>query len=456
MVDQLAPRVEQSLGARVDIASLVAFRVLFGGAMVVAVARFFAHGWIHEYTQVPTHFFSYWGFAWVRPWSGMGMHVHYALMGAAALSLMLGFYARASAASFGLLFAYAHLVDKTNYLNHYYFVVCTSALLACMPSDGAWSVRAWIRPHDACETVPAWCVWMLRFQVGVVYFFGGVAKLNADWLWHAQPLTIWLNANTEVPLIGPWLHLKSVAYAFSWAGAFYDLTIVGWLLWRKSRPFAYVAVVAFHLVTARLFQIGIFPWIMIAASPIFFDPSWPRAMLGRLGVRRAGELQLPDANEKNPERLPVGLRILMASYVVLQLLLPLRHLAYPGNMLWTEQGYRFSWNVMLMEKNGAIEMSVVDKRTGKTSVVDHSDYLTRYQTKMMSTQPDMILQYAHMIFEDHRARGIDVEVHADAWVSLNGRRPQRLVDPHVDLALEQDTLAAKSWILPFAESQPEF
>lgn len=441
------------LSKRVDIASVVAFRVLFGGAMVVAVGRFFAHGWIHEYTQVPTHFFTYWGFGWVRPWSALGMNVHYAVMGVAAFSLMVGFYARASAALFGLLFAGAHLIDKTNYLNHYYFVVCVSALLACMPSDHACSVRTWLRPEQARSEVEVWCLWLLRFQVGVVYVFGGAAKLNRDWLWYAQPLSIWLNANTEVPLIGRWLHLKSVAYAFSWAGAFYDLTIVGWLLWRRSRPMAYVAVVGFHVLTARLFQIGIFPWVMIAASPIFFEPSWPRALFKRLRIR--WPFVAVDA-ETHTRDLGGAQKFLIASYVCVQTLVPLRHWAYPGNPLWTEQGFRFSWNVMLMEKNGAVEMRVTDKRTGKTSIVDNSDYLTRYQTKMMSTQPDMILQYAHMIAQNYRARGADVAVCADAQVSLNGRRPQPLVDPSVDLALEQDTFAAKSWILPLAASEPEF
>lgn len=437
--------------APVDIASVAVFRIVFGAAMLVATARFFVHDWVREYALTPTHFFHFWGFGWIHPWSGNGMYVHYALMGLAALLLTIGLWARLSALLFGALFVYAHFIDKVNYLNHYYFVGSLSLLLAFMPIDRAWSIRALWWPSQSWSHVPAWCVWMLRFQVGCVYVFGGIAKLNADWLFCAQPLTSWLGANTEMPLIGRWLHLKQTAYAFSWAGAFYDLTIVGWLLWRRSRPFAYMAVLVFHLLTARLFQIGMFPWVMIAATPIFFSPSWPRVLLARLGL----PLKLK-AKDPRPMYFPASSQLFCALFVVWHLLVPLRHWAYPGNMLWTEQGFRFSWNVMLIEKNGALDMTVVDRRTGARSSVDPLDYLTRYQAKMMSTQPDMILEFAHMVADDYAKRGVDVAVYADVQVTLNGRRPAPLIDPNVDLSREKDTLASKNWILPMPTSRPEF
>lgn len=436
------------LNRRVDIASLAVFRIFFGGAMVVAVGRFFVHGWIREYALVPKHFFTYWGFDWVRPWPGVGMYVHYALMGAAAFSLALGFHARLSALVFGALFTYAHFIDKTNYLNHYYFVSCLSLLFAVLPSDRALSLRCWLRPGEAWSEIPAWCLYLLRFQVGCVYLGGGIAKLGKDWLCYAQPLTIWLGARTELPLLGPWFRYKSVAFAFSWAGALFDLSIVGWLLWRKSRPYAYVVVLVFHFLTAQLFQIGMFPWIMSGAATIFFDPSWPRAWLRRVRLRSPEGICTATS-------LPRWGAALLGTYVAWQAFMPLRHWAYPGNHLWSEQGFRYGWNVMLMEKNGAVEMTVRDRATGRVSSIDAADYLTRYQTKMMSTQPDMILQFAHIVAADYRKRGVEVEVFVDARVSLNGRRPQPLVDPTVDLAQQQDGLGPKRWILPMNDAPPE-
>lgn len=446
----------------VDVASLVAFRVGFGVLMVVASVRFVAKGFLHDEYEVPKHFFHYWGFGWVRPWPAPGMYVHYALMTLAAAFVALGFHHRKSAAAFCALFTYAHFIDKTNYLNHYYLVSCVALLMAFLPLDRR-EVGA-----TAGSRVPAWCLWLMRAQVGCVYFFGGVAKLKSDWLVHAQPLTIWLGTNTDFPGLGRWFHEKWFAHAFSWAGAAFDLTIVGWLLWRRSRPFAYAVVILFHVITGRLFQLGMFPWIMSGLAVIFFDPSWPRRGLERL--RLVAPLGAPPgappgaapgaaAGEAAPAPLPPiprGGWALAAVYLAWQVLVPLRHWLYPGDVLWTEQGFRFAWNVMLVEKNGVVEMTVVD-RAGARSLVELGDYLTPYQIKMMSTQPDMILELAHVVARDHEARGAGpVEVHVDAQVAMNGRRARPLVDPAADLAAVEDGLGPKRWLLRAPAEPPEF
>jgi len=252
-------------------------------------------------------------------------------------------------------------------------------------------------------------------------------------------MSIWLGANTDFPLIGSSFDERWVAFAASYAGLAFDLAIVPLLLWRRSRPFAYVAVVVFHLVTARLFNLGMFPWIMMASSLIFLPPSWPR--------RRPVPLEAPA-----PVRAP-RMTWVLAGYFAIQLVVPLRHFAYPGDVCWTEQGFRLAWHVMVMEKTGSVDFRVREPATNRTWIVSPHDYLTRYQTKMMSTQPDMILELAHWIAEDFRARGIrDPEVRADAFASLNGRPRARLIDPTVDLARRSRSLAPYSWVLPMTES----
>jgi hypothetical protein len=420
--------------------------------MFAAVVRFFAHGWIHEYFIAPRHFFPYYGLDWVRPWPGAGMYVHFAAMGILALCVAAGLYYRASVIGFGALFAYAHLIDKTNYLNHYYLVICLCLLMAFLPLHRCASLDARRRPALRSATVPAWVVWALRAQIGVVYVFGGIAKLKADWLVDAQPMQIWLSANSDVPLLGPLFGEPWMAYAMAWAGAAFDLSIVPLLLGRRSRPFAYAALVVFHLVTMRLFQLGMFPWIMMASSLVFLPPDWPRRLAARLRWRSAGAaapaapaIATPVAAASR-SRLPLAL---LGVYLALHVALPLRHLLYPGDVLWTEEGFRFSWNVMLMEKTGSVDAHVLEPSTGRRWVVAPGEYLTRYQTKMMSSQPDLILQFAHLVAADFRARGVrDPEVRVDAVASLNGRRRARLVDPTVDLAREADGLSPKNWILP--------
>ena len=144
--------------------------------------------------------------------------------------------------------------------------------------------------------------------------------------------------------------------------------------------------------------------------------------------------------------------MLLAGWVAWHALVPLRHWLYPGNVLWTEEGFRFSWNVMLVEKNGAVDVTVEDPAAGERWSVDPADYLTRYQTKMMSTQPDMILEFSHMVAADFARRGRPgVRVYVDARVALNGRRQAPMIDTSVDLASITDDLAPKRWILPLPE-----
>lgn len=423
--------------APVDAASGAVFRIAFGTLMLIATLRFFAHGWIAEYYEMPQHFFSYYGFDWIKPWPEPGMYIHFGVMAVLAVMIIVGLYYRFAVALFGVLFAYAHFIDQTNYLNHYYLVICLCGLLAFLPLNAMWSLDA--RRTGGSSTVPAWVVWALRAQIGLVYVFGGIAKLKYDWVVEAMPLKIWLPANTDFPIIGPWLAKEWAAYAFSWAGLAFDLSIVPLLLWPRTRRYAYIFVVGFHLITAKLFTLGMFPWIMMASSLIFLPPSWPRRFFGSKIVEGKA------MGSRRP-RLVLGA---LGVYFAFHVFMPFRHYLYPGDVCWTEQGFRFSWNVMVMEKTGSVELHVREPSTGRKWDVMPTEYLTRYQTKMMSTQPDHILQLVHIVADDFRARGIvDPEVRVDAFASLNGRPRQRLIDPTVDLARETDGLGARSWILP--------
>ncbi len=442
--------MSSALDRPVDGASVALFRVLFGALMLVSTLRFFAHGWIAEYYVTPKYFFHYWGFGWVRPWPGVGMYVHYLLIAVAAAFITLGFYYRFAAAVFTVAFGYAHFCDKTNYLNHYYLATLLGLLLVVLPLDREYSVRVWRRPTERRGQVRAWVLYLLRFQIGVVYVFGGIAKLNRDWLTHGEPLRIWLLANAELPLLGHFVSRPWFGLVFSWAGVAFDLSIVPLLSFRATRKLAYGAVLAFHVLTALLFQIGMFPWLMIACATLFFDPSWPRAVWLRL---RAHPLPL---NLEIAGRALGGRAYAAAAYVAFQLLVPVRSLLYPGNTLWTEEGFRFAWKVMLIEKSGTLELEVKDQ-AGHRFLVSPSEYLTPFQARMARTQPDMILELCQIIARDFERRGHGmVKVYADAQVSFNGRRRQRLLDPTVNLAAQTDTLAPKPWILPAPQSRPIF
>ncbi|MCB9597331.1 MAG: HTTM domain-containing protein [Sandaracinaceae bacterium] len=440
------------LNAPKDGASLAAFRILFGVVMLGSIGRYFAYGWIDRFYVRPRMHFTYWGFDWVQPLPQPGMTVLFAALAVCAALIALGLFYRFATVAFFVGFTYVHLLDVSNYLNHYYLVSLLSLLLCVLPLHKQWSLDARLRPSLRATTLPAWMLYLVRFQIGLVYVFAGLAKLGPDWLLHGQPLGIWLHSRTDTPLIGPWLDEPMVALAMSWAGFLYDTTIVFWLSWRRSRPYAYVVVLAFHFMTNVFFQIGIFPVVMTVAALVFFEPDWPRWLVAKL--RR---VELAPASPSPAGRWRIGRAgmAVLAAWALFHVLAPLRSHLYGGDVLWHEQGMRWSWRVMVREKNGDVAYRVRVNGETRERVFAPNDYLTREQEIEFASQPDLVLQLAHHIVRDLEARGChDVQIRADAWVSLNGRPSARMIDPTVDLAQVDDGVAPASWILPVPDAPP--
>jgi hypothetical protein len=401
----------------VSAASLAVFRIGFGVVGMILVARFFGRGWIDTLLVDPVYHFPYPGFEWVRAWPPPWMHIHFLIIGLAASGIALGYRYRLSAAVFAVSLGYVELIDRSLYLNHYYWVVLTGAVMAFLPLHATWSIDS--RAGRSPTVHPAWVVWALRFQVGMVYFFAGLAKLNTDWLIRAEPLATWLPARSEAWLMGPLLTLPAAAYVMSWAGAFFDLTIVGWLSWRRTRPVAYGMLVAFHTVTWVLFpSIGLFPLLMTLSALVFFEPDWPERFLAA-GVPR------PSASSArvSPTWIALG-----AGYVLLMIALPLRHHLAPGDVKWTGEGYLGSWQVMLSEKSASATFIVTDPSTGDTWAVPPPDYLTERQRMVMATDPVMIRQTAELVATEI---GGGVGVAADVKLSFNGRLNQQFTNPEM-------------------------
>ncbi len=428
-----------------DAAALAIFRIVLGSIGVVSVARIYAYGWADELFFRSRFQFRYFGFGWLP--EPTPARVHAALITAAVCGALVatGTFYRVAIIGYALAFAFIELVDVTNYLNHYYLLSWLLVLAAILPLHRAYSVDA--RRLGLSPYLPAWCTWALRFQVGIVYFYAGLAKFNTDWLLHAQPLQIWLSSRTETPLIGPLLDQLWVAYFMSWAGFLYDTSIAFFLLAGRTRPFAFAAVVAFHVATRALFPIGMFPFIMVGSALVFFSPSWPRRWLGPRSVA-------PRPPPARSSRWFEAGATVFGLFVLFHVAMPLRCHLYGGNVAWHEQGMRFSWRVMLREKNGAVTYRVRDLDTGKLTEVNPRKYLTDRQAREFSSQPDLILQLAHRIAADRRLLGERVAVHADTRVSWNGRPGAPLIDPEVDLAQVVDGVARASWILPAPTQQP--
>jgi len=443
--------VREVLTKPVHIAPLVTFRIIFGAVMFASVCRFVLKGWVYDLYIKPTFYFTYYGFDWVKP-LGNGMYVLFALMGLAAFCIMIGFLYRYASITFFLAFSYVELIDKTNYLNHYYFISIISFLLIFLPAANYFSVDTLLKPEKTTSKIPLGILGILMAQIGLVYFFAGLAKLNYDWLFRAMPLRIWLPADYDFPLIGTFFDQVWVAYFFSWISAFYDLAIPFLLLNKKTVKPAYGILLIFHAMTYALFNIGMFPFIMMGLTLLFFPESFHIGILSKLQhlfhFRTTPKKIYPDSLYA-PRKF---LLVLVGIHFFIQILLPLRYILYPGNLFWTEQGYRFSWRVMLMEKGGTNFFHVQDPATGNICEVVPGRYLSPFQAKMMSTQPDMILQFAHYIDKEYRLKGIkDPIVTVESYVTLNGSGSRPFIDPKVDLSKQKESFLPKLWLLPFQE-----
>ena len=432
-------------------APLAVFRVAFGLLILASVVRFWAKGWISELYLQPKFFFPYYGLEFIRP-LGPYTYALFAVCGACALLVALGWHYRLAAWGLFLSFTYIELMDKSTYLNHYYFVSLVALLLVFLPTGAYFSVDAHRHPGRWRSQVPRWTVDALRLLVGIVYVYAGLAKLNSDWLLAAEPLRIWLPAKNDLPVLGPLFNYPATAYLFSWFGAFYDLTVPFFLLNRHTRPYAFAAVVVFHVLTAILFPIGMFPYVMMVAALVFFPAEFHERLLVR--TRRLLRLPAEVLRASRPlvyrPQVQRALLLGLGVFFVVQLLLPLRYALYPRELFWTEEGYRFSWRVMLMEKMGQVQFKVVDSATGRARMVNNGEHLSVLQEKMMATQADMMLQFAHYLRDYYAQQGVqNPQVYADAYVSLNGRLGKAYIDPTVDLARQTESFASKPWILPF-------
>ncbi|MCS7073209.1 MAG: HTTM domain-containing protein, partial [Bacteroidia bacterium] len=328
---------------------LWSFRVLFGSLMLFSTARFMALGWINDHFIQPKFHFRYFGWEWISVAPPEIMIAIHWLMLLASIGILLGIAYRISAILFFVLFTYTHLIDVTHYLNHYYAVSLLSFWLIWVPAERGFS---WVsRKKFDCgieETVPRWTIGIFRFQLALIYFYAGLAKIQPAWLLEAMPLRIWLPAKTDLWLIGKLFEFSWIPWVMSWAGMLYDTLIPFALFNNKTRPWAMIVVILFHSVTGALFQIGIFPIIMTGSVLIFFSAQWHQR-LQRFFLPKEHTLSSNNPIVGRQPFASIWLTWFIIGYALFQIFFPWRFLLYEGNLFWTENGYRWGWRVMLME-----------------------------------------------------------------------------------------------------------
>lgn len=411
--------------------SLHFFRIGYGFATSILILRYFYYGWIHSYFIKPTFYFKHFGWEWIHPLPPAFTYLLFGILLVTTLGIFLGYFLRFNLFVFTVGFTWFHFSDATIYLNHYYLVSLLGLLLWLSPvSKSNAPTFRWKEWIQNTSPIPKLWLYSFRLQMGLVYFFGGIAKLQPDWLLEALPLKLWLyQSEGKFPILDPILGLPLTAFAFSWIGVIFDLSIPFLLCTKRYRFPGWCVVLFFHSFTSFLFPIGVFPIVMSLSSLIFFAPDWPYLLINRFLKNKTlipGEEHVRSEVKDNHFSIK---EYFLISYLLLQVMIPIRHILYPGQVIWTEEAIKFSWQVMVADKVGSAIFRIQNQQ------VDPRKTLTDYQYRMMAIQPEHIVQFAkYLQKKEYERTGIkDIPVFVQSHVSLNGKPARPLFSPNEDL-----------------------
>jgi len=438
-------------------ASLAAFRILFG-LLIATELRWEWAARVDLVQQRPIRF-PYLGFEWLTllP-TGWGEPFLYSLA-ACCLLISLGLCFRPAAIAFTVGYTWMFLLDRAYFNNHNYLICMLGGWLAVSDAHRRWSVDAWLRPAIRSTTVPTWQLAGIIGQIGVAYFFGGVAKINPDWL-RGEPMRYFLYQLIDTPVLSIFAEGRPLALVFAWGGMLFDLLIVPALLWRRTRLAAFAAFAFFHVMNANMFSIGIFPWLSMGSLVLFLPPT--AIEQGLAWLRRpfaAAAAPSPPSEARRQQSSPFACRLITAAFILwfaVQCLVPLRRFLLPGNVGWTREGFYFAWTMKLNQKSCFLQYQLYDPSTDKWATVNQAADLTAVQNRWLPTEPRGIARYAQFLSaRATEAAGRPIVVVCDAIASLNGRPYQYVINPSIDIA---KAVAPRwrhaDWIVPLAAEAP--
>lgn len=399
------------LWEHVDAAPLRLFCITLGGCVIFRTV----HIWPHmEFLETSALLFPYAGLEWLPRPPGSSYHALLAgsLLGALGMIIRPALQrpmAILSAVCFGWLF----FLDQSFY-GHLSYLLCWLLGVACLsPGNLTPSAR-----------VPRWLTWMPRFILVLMYLCASLAKLYPEWL-DGSVIELFMreaqmSPETFATLSQPWL-TRSLAVA----GVVFDFAIGPLLLWRRSRPLAFVAMALFHLSNMILVGIHVLPLIIFVLTvTAFLDPDRARAAL-----RWEQEPLAPLPHQ--PPAMPV--RALLLGFLLLHLGLAARPYLYERNSRWTHKAQHFAWWLRSTDTDTRATFTVISDTAG-TQKIKPLDYISMEQASMTS-YPQHVIRFARHVAAQHEARGEQrVRVHADIITSVNGRAPSRRMPHELDLA----------------------
>ncbi len=433
--------LDRFLFKQIDNSPLLIFRIFFGILVSLECYGAIATGWVKKNLIDPEFTFNFIGLDWLQPLPGIGMYLYFIVMGTLGIFIALGYRYRFSAGAFTLLLTAVYLMQKTAYNNHYYLLILIALIMAFMPANRDYSLDARRNPSIRTNHMSAYLKWAIVLQLFIVYTYASVAKLYGDWL-DFSIIEILFKNKKSYPIIGGLLQEPLVHRVVGISGILFDLLIVPALLWKPTRKWAFVASLFFHLFNSIVFQIGIFPYLALAFTVFFFEPETIRKLFFK-----KKEPYLENVLTVPPQReLVLGI---LSLYFLIQLVLPIRHYFIKDDVLWTEEGHRMSWRMMLRSRTGITTFKIVNHTNGNSYLVNLDDYLSRGQKSKIKSYPDFMWQFAQRLRREYTEKGEDISVFVNSRVSINGKPYQEFIDPKIDLGnVSWNYFGHNDWILP--------
>jgi vitamin K-dependent gamma-carboxylase len=427
----------------IDNAPLIIFRIFFGFLIAVESFGSIATGWVRSVFVEPEIHFQHIGFEWLEPLDGNGMYYYYALMGIFGLLVMLGYKYRWSLLAFTLMWTGVYLMQKEAYNNHYYLLILVCLIMLFLPAHRYFSIDAKQNPEIKSLSMPVWCSWVMIAQMAIVYFYATLAKFYPDWLDGTFTKNLFLD-KSHLPVVGELFTKHSFHLFIAYMGIAFDGLVIPLLLWKRTRNFALIASLIFHLFNSIVLQIGIFPYFALSFAVFFYEPETIRKIFFK-----KKPLYIPEGNSYEKRTF---LRYFFIPFFVIQILLPIRHYFIKGDVFWTEEGHKMSWRMMLRSRSGITSFVVVDKNTGERSYYKTYKKLKNKQIRLVGSQPDAIWQMAQYIKKEYAEQGKDVAVYAESKVSINRHPYKKFIDETVDLAsVSWDFFKHSDWIILYED-----
>lgn len=440
--------INRWLFTHIDNSPLIVFRIIFGLLIALEAIGAIFTGWIKRTLVTPDFTFNFIGFDFLQPLPGNGMYYYYAIMGIFGLLVMIGYRYKLSMSAYTLMWAGVYFMQKSSYNNHYYLLLLLCCIMICLPAADYYSLDTKQHPDKKKLSMPRWCLLLIIGQMWIVYTYGSVAKWYPDWLDFTVPKNL-MAAKAHYPIIGKVLQNHWAHVSIAYTGILYDLLIIPLLLWRRTRWLAFGASIFFHLFNSIVFQVGIFPYLSLAFSLFFF----PREVINRRFLK---EKPFYTKNELIIPKFSTIIIPVFFIYLLVQIALPLRHWIIPGDVLWTEEGHRMSWRMMLRSRAGITNFYIKEKDKDERVFINKSDYLSNKQIRTVSTKPDAMWQFAQRLKKEYHQQGKEIEVYIDSKVSINGKKRRLFIDPEVDIAnVPWNYFSTNPWIIKYPKKTKE-